>query len=252
MKRKTFWRHLFCRTALVLAAAGAALVFTAFYFGIPDKIGRTEYHAGDVKVACVGDSITHGLYLRNWFENNYPRQLDRLLGKGYCVWNFGASSRTAMESGDRPYGEEKIFRESLQFQPDAVVIMFGTNDAKDSNWRGKDQFIREYEQLIATYRALPGKPTIYLCTPATAYDNNYGINTKNVETVSEAVKEIAAEENLQLIDVHAVTKGHGKDWFGYDGIHPSVQGAAAIAAEVSKVLGISSRNVSHTEHPYIG
>jgi len=79
-----------------------------------------------IKVACVGDSITYGY--------GYPEELQRLLGTAYDVRNFGYSGRTAMRTGDYPYFKEEIYKESLTFSPNIVVIMFGTNDSKVQNW----------------------------------------------------------------------------------------------------------------------
>ena len=33
-----------------------------------------------IKIACVGDSITHGARIENRAENNYPTQLGQILG----------------------------------------------------------------------------------------------------------------------------------------------------------------------------
>ena len=43
--------------------------------------------AAPVNVACLGDSITHGG--RHARGNAYPAQLDKILGDGYKVHNFG-------------------------------------------------------------------------------------------------------------------------------------------------------------------
>lgn len=46
---------------------------------------------------------------------------------------------------------------------------------------------------------------------------------------------MAAEESYTLLDIHTLTKDH-PEWFEADGVHPSNEGAAAIAQEVSRVL----------------
>ena len=45
----------------------------------------TEPKDGQIKVACVGDSITYGYGIKGWKENAYPVVLGRLLGNKYCV-----------------------------------------------------------------------------------------------------------------------------------------------------------------------
>lgn len=42
-----------------------------------------------------------------------------------------------MRSGDCPYTEKAIFRKSLIFAPEIIVVKFGTNDSKVNNWKGK-------------------------------------------------------------------------------------------------------------------
>ena len=45
-----------------------------------------------IRVACVGDSITAGYGLSDPGTQSYPAQLQALLGSGYSVGNFGVSS----------------------------------------------------------------------------------------------------------------------------------------------------------------
>jgi hypothetical protein len=40
---------------------------------------------GQIRIACVGDSITYGYRVNGQPWNCYPQRLDRLLGSGYCV-----------------------------------------------------------------------------------------------------------------------------------------------------------------------
>ena len=48
-----------------------------------------KHKEGQIKVACVGDSITYGSY--HITKRNYPAVLSKMLGDGYCVNNFGFS-----------------------------------------------------------------------------------------------------------------------------------------------------------------
>ena len=85
--------------------------------------------AAPVKIACVGNSITFGYALRNPMQDSYPSVLQRMLGDGYDVRNYGVSARTMLRKGDRPYFREKAFRDALDFRPDIVIIKLGTNDS---------------------------------------------------------------------------------------------------------------------------
>lgn len=68
-------------------------------------VGRIP-QKGQTRVACVGDSITYGALIRNWYRWNYPHQLQLILGSKYCVHNYGMSDRTGMETGNHSYGKE--------------------------------------------------------------------------------------------------------------------------------------------------
>lgn len=54
----------------------------------------------EVKVACVGDSITEGL---NLGDRSYPSRLGSLLGDSYTVHNYGAAGYAVLSKSDMPY-----------------------------------------------------------------------------------------------------------------------------------------------------
>ena len=120
-----------------------------------------------VKVACVGDSITAGYGVGA--QESYPAVLGKLLGSGYEVKNFGVSGTTLMKKGDSPYWRTDAYLQVGDFAPDLVVLMLGTNDAKERNWGGKAAFAADYRAMIEHFRELPSKPKVWVCLPAPAY-----------------------------------------------------------------------------------
>ncbi|MBQ0024637.1 MAG: hypothetical protein KBT00_02795, partial [Bacteroidales bacterium] len=56
--------------------------------------GTVSYAEPRVKVACIGDSVTYGYGLENRDNDSYPAQLQKLLGNGYDVRNFGHNGAT--------------------------------------------------------------------------------------------------------------------------------------------------------------
>ena len=58
--------------------------------------------AENIKVACVGNSITEGMKIEDPAENAYPAPLGRLGGEGYDVGNFGKSVATLLRNGTMP------------------------------------------------------------------------------------------------------------------------------------------------------
>ena len=110
-----------------------------------------------IKVACIGNSITAGFGLRT--NESYPLKLQALLGSAYKVVNYGVSGTTILkdpndgntnldldqsqwsywEADDDPKrdvtGGKEQYDLALASKPDIVIIKFGTNDARLGNWR---------------------------------------------------------------------------------------------------------------------
>ena len=195
------------------------------------------------RVACVGDSITYGAMIDNWYRYNMPHRLQLLLGKDYCVHNYGMSARTGMDTGDHPYRKEIRYRRSLKFRPDVVFLMFGTNDSKTNNWRGREEFKRQYTELVLDYVNLDNKPQVFLLVPPAPHHMNgeegdiysFDIQRSKILEAGEAVREIAAELGLSTIDMYSFTQDH-PEWFVADGIHLNAKGAQHFAELLKEAL----------------
>ena len=217
--------------ALLAGAAFGVLVWNGMLGGVHPMQTPRE---GQIRVACVGDSVTYGFGIPNRGKYCYPAQLQRLLGDDYCVNNFGYSGRTASDLGDRPYRAEKLYRQALDFQPDVVVVMLGSNDSKPFNW--DPQAVREsYLALLDDFAALESHPKIYVVIPTPAFPVNgevkYQIDGDVIDTqLAPLMLGIAAERNLPAIDLHTVFDGRS-DLFS-DGCHPNRDGAKLFAETV--------------------
>lgn len=216
---------------LGLAAAGLSLRYYYKSGGLPFMHPMKAPRSGEIRVACVGDSITYGYGVKPWPEASYPMRLGALLGKGYCVNNYGFSGRTAAEHGDLPYTRESLFQKSLQFQPDFVIITLGTNDTKPINWRGAEAFCESLERIVRIYRNLPEKPSVLLVTPPPAFSSAFGIDSGRLKLeIRQSVKTAAEAEGTGFLDLFPVLEGHPELFF--DGIHPNADGAKLIAETV--------------------
>lgn len=189
-----------------------------------------------VKVAFVGDSITEGSGLSNPSSESYPAKVQRLLGPGYTVGNFGVSGRTLLRQGDFPYWRESAYTRSRDFQPDIVFILLGTNDSKPQNWRHSTNFVTDFEDLIASYTALPSSPRIVLGTPPPVFRNGaFDIRPAVVaDEIAPLVRQLAAVAGRELVDLHERLAG-GTAWFP-DTVHPDSRGTSAMAAIVWEKL----------------
>lgn len=225
---------------VILALLGLILLsllwtgYKGYYF--PIHIRKTE--DGVKKVACVGDSITYGFQINNWFSYQYPRLLQILLGDQWYVRNLGLSGSTAMRSAKMSYRRFPNYRKSLAFQPDIVVIMFGTNDSNPQNWQGEEVYVSEYRELLLSYHDLPSVPKLYLMTPPSLLypktEEDAAMNAR-IAIERDCVKALASELGGEVIDLFAYTSGHF-DWFQSDGIHPNAKGAMEIAHIVYKSI----------------
>ena len=193
-----------------------------------------QHPRGAKRVACIGNSITHGSGIDMQESNGYPAQLQRLLGRNYVVKNYGVSARCMMSTSDHPYMKEQAWRDAKAFLPDIVVIKLGTNDSKNYQWN-QQQYEQDYQAMIDTLQALSSHPTIYLCTPIRAFQERWGITEKIItEGVISSIRRLAAKNRLQVIDLHAVLDN--EKLMTADGIHPNAQGAAKMAEAVREVI----------------
>ena len=222
---------------LVLLMGGG---FTYLYFnGMSGMANTSEAQDGQIKVACVGDSITYGHGVSNWPKNTYPAILQNLLGEGYHVNNYGVSSYAVQDTSDRPYMSLEHYQNSLSYDADIVVFMMGSNDSKPENWIDAASFREDLLTLLDSY----GDAEIILCTLPSAFftekhtENvtSHDIQPKIVDEIAQITREVAAEKGCILIDIHALTAQH-REWISEDGVHPSNEGAAAIAQEIYSVL----------------
>jgi lysophospholipase L1-like esterase len=126
---------------LIIAAASAILII--------EQNSRVKISAQIIRVACIGDSITE------W--SHYPEELQQKLGEGYIVGNFGVAGSAVTKDSELPYMNQSAFQEAKDFQPQVVIIMLGTNDAKDVNYdfsgvtvpkNDHDLYTLSYEQFV--------------------------------------------------------------------------------------------------------
>lgn len=193
----------------------------------------------EVKIACVGDSLTYGMGVEDREENCYPMVLQNLLGTdSYTIGNFGVNGATLQKEGNQPYWEEKRYEQSVSFEPDIVVLMLGTNDTKEENWKGSEAFRKDYEALIEEYEKLDTKPTVILLTPPVLYQSSEMITDVRASSDSivseeaQVILEIGNEKELSVINLYELTGNH-PEWYNTDGVHLNAEGAAAIADEVA-------------------
>ena len=224
---------------LVVIFIAALAVLLAVSFGVIDALHvQPRPRVGQKRVACVGDSITYGCFVPGQPWNSYPRQLGRMLGRGYCVGNFGYTNRTALKSGDYPYTAEKLYRQSLAFQPDLVLLMLGTNDTKAVNWNA-EAYAHDLGELFESYRGLESRPRVFLLLPPPVFPFcgkvRWDIRSEVLENkVLLICRRVAEWKGVPVIDVHSAFVG--KPELFVDGCHPNARGAKVMAEMIFKSI----------------
>jgi acyl-CoA thioesterase I len=193
----------------------------------------TARAAEPIKVACVGDSITQGSGAGP--GKAYPSQLQEMLGDQWKVGNFGVSGRTLLKKGDFPYWKEKKYQEAMQFLPDVVIIMLGTNDTKPQNFEHEKEFSDDYAELVNSFQGLASEPRIYVCRPCPVPEpGNFKINDKNLQVYIKKVNALAKELDLGVIDMHAALVKTPE--MLPDRVHPNTAGAGEMAKAAAKAI----------------
>jgi len=205
--------------------------FITFCFSL--LIATGLFAQGKIKVACVGNSITFGYGLKP--GEAYPTILQQLLGDKYEVSNFGISARTLLRKGDKPYWNEVKYKEVLALNPDIVIIKLGTNDTKPQNWQYKDDFVKDYEDFIESFKQLPSHPKIYVCYPFPIFPNKFNIRDSIVSNeMLPDLKIITAKTQVNTIDLYHAFAGQGN--LVFDGVHPTKEGAALLAQKIYEII----------------
>ena len=220
------------------------LFFSYLYFNGLSGIAQTSTpEPGQIKVACIGDSITYGHGIKNWPKNNYPVLLQELLGDDYHVQSFGVSGRAVQDNSDQPYRALPHYEESVAYDADIIVFMMGSNDTKPENWFGEEAFKTALLDLLDDYTQGEKKPLIYVCTtPACFFTEtsdgeltSHDLRPAYADTIAELTRQTAEELSCPIIDIHALTE-ENPQWFAKDGVHPNNDGAAAIAKAIYEAI----------------
>ncbi|MGL4955977.1 MAG: GDSL-type esterase/lipase family protein [Bacteroidales bacterium] len=204
-----------------------------------------------IRIATVGNSITYGAGVRNCNENSYPAQLQTALGTNYQVNNFAIGAHTLLALGDRPYRKTKEFQASLNYKPNIVLIKLGTINAGNFNKVKFDStYKKNYQSLINSYKALASKPRIILMTPIRCYLQQgpfAGADTAYQKHIIPAIKQLAFENDLELIDLYPIFRAKFNAYLMPDSLHPSESGAARIVERIAPIIACSPRKDSLAE-----
>ncbi len=187
----------------------------------------------EIKVACVGNSITEGYGLDS--DENYPARLQEMLGDSFSIGNFGEASCCVIKNGLEPYWETSDFRSVFSFNPDIVIILLGTVDTKDANWNHKDDFYDDYAALVDTFATIESVERFFLCLPPPISQT---LNTMDDHTlITELIpiiEQVAADKGHTVVNVYDAMDDY-PDYYN-DGVHPDSRGAHLIATTIYEAI----------------
>ncbi len=205
----------------------------------------------DLRIACVGNSITAGARVTDPSQYGYPAILSDLLQSGgyqkCLVRNFGIGGATVLK-----FGTPNIWRvlDSLKlFVPDIVIIEVGTNETVGEprrNWEHIDAFETDYQEYIHRLRVINPACRIILCSPPDMVLTTPNLPADRVANLTERrpriwelrerIRTLSKAEGIYFLDLSKAFRGRPDLMTPMDGVHPNQAGYAFLAEQVFHLL----------------
>lgn len=219
-------------------------------------ISENNIDFSDIKITCLGDSITQAVNLdsiENYQELAYPHVLQEALDAAQ-VYNLGIGG----SSIGRYWADAFVDRyQDIPEDSDIILVMGGTNDGfcaslvefGNSAERKKRTFWGDLDELMdGLIEDYPHAEVIFM-TPLPNSLQDY-LKTQHPYLISqdkfaEVTRELAAEHGMEVIDLYNsnILDGHDKDnvlHFMPDGVHPNADGyeilGEHVAADLIRIL----------------
>ncbi len=192
----------------------------------PDSSLRAGFESGRYRsLVAFGDSIVEGYGQ----PEGWPEMLARDLGQRYpavVVLNAGISGNTA---GD---GLSRLERDVLSRDPDLVLISFGLNDMKERV--PVDRFHRNMVEIVRAVIAEGARPV--LLTTTRLQRGTGTVTRMDPGLYNEAIRALAEEQGILLVDVFRGFKGLNTPRFLMDVAHPNTEGYSRLTEIIRKGL----------------
>ena len=189
----------------------------------------------------TGDSITHGL-VHTHGGRSYSEHLHELI-RGELGRTRDIVLNSAISGHRLPDILGDFERRVAGWRPDVVTLMIGTNDMstqQGSPFVEPAAFAASLREFVARVRTLGAIPVLQ--TPP-SIDAANAPGRERLTEFADAVREVAASDDVILVDQHArftELGGGGVPWgLMNDPFHPNAAGHAALALELATTLGLS-------------
>jgi lysophospholipase L1-like esterase len=146
-------------------------------------------------VYITGDSTVCDQSLEPW--NSWGQMLPRFFDDHVAVANY-AESGESVRSSLGAHRFDKVF--SLIRPGDFLFVQFGHNDMKDHATNALEVYQSNLKKIIAAARERGAIPVL-----VTSMERKNGINGPTLAGYPDAVRTVAREENVALIDLNTVS-----------------------------------------------
>ena len=176
-------------------------------------IAANQYDFSQMKIACLGDSITAASNLENeedYTQYSYPSVLGELLGAGEVV-NLGIGGSSIGRYWADAYVERYM---QIPEDSDIIIIMGGTNDGfcvsdnefGNLNERAPRTFCGDLNELMKGLRENYPQAVIFFATPLPNVLHDYLMSEKEYllpqRYFADAIRTIAREYGIETIDLY--------------------------------------------------
>ena len=215
----------------------------------------------DIKITCLGDSITQAVNLDNldnYQELAYPHILQETLD-ARKVYNLGIGG----SSIGRYWADAFVDRyQKIPEDSDIILVMGGTNDEfcaslvefGNSAERKRRTFWGDLDELMDGLKTdYPNAEVIFMTPPPNSLQDYLKIQHPYLipqDKFADVIKELADEHGMEVIDLYNsnILDGHDKDnvlHFMPDGVHPNAEGyeilGEHVAADLIRILQLRQK-----------
>ncbi|MDD5944628.1 MAG: GDSL-type esterase/lipase family protein [Clostridia bacterium] len=189
-----------------------------------------------ITIVCFGDSITYGYcaeYGKDYVSLFRAKVKEDFPDVPIAIKNRGVNGESSRA------GLKRIDDELKSYNPDLIIMLFGSNDGAYSAWYhvGLEEFSFNYDRIIERSLQSGSKMILITPTPVIEEEDMPFIENSVLVKYCELIKEKAGKYGLPLIDMNSVFNsqpGGLKPLLQWDGQHISTEGYELFFNEVYK------------------
>lgn len=223
------------------------------------QISGNSIDFSDMKIACLGDSLTAGSNMNNledYARYSYPSVLKNILN-AETVYNLGIGGSSYGRYWDQAFVDR--YKE-IPEDADIILVMGGTNDGfaasvkelGNINEKKKRTFYGDVDELMKGLKKDYPNAKIIFATPLPNVLHDYLMNQRDYllpqSAFADAIKQLAAENDIDVIDLYNsnILDTHDAQVISTympDGVHGNPAGYQVLAEHfASEIIRIMERD----------